>query len=60
MKPTDKVILGMMSESPGRNEGEPAGSLDKKNNSKAEPFNIGRRQHGKRKLTDAQVTSAGW
>ena len=29
MKPTDKAILGMVSESPGRNESEPSGSLDK-------------------------------
>ena len=28
MKPTDKAILGMASESPGRNESEPSGSLD--------------------------------
>ena len=30
MKPTDKAILGMVSESPGRNESEPRGGLDKK------------------------------
>ena len=30
MKPTDKAILGMASESPGRNESEPRGGLDKK------------------------------
>ena len=29
MKPTDKAILGMVSESPGRNESEPTGGLDK-------------------------------
>ena len=29
MKPTDKAILGMVSESPGRNESEPSGGLDK-------------------------------
>ena len=28
MKPTDKAILGMVSESPGRNESEPSGGLD--------------------------------
>lgn len=32
MKPTDKAILGMVSESPGRNESEPTGGLDKKIN----------------------------
>src|SRR5215467_8389488 len=30
MKPTDKAILGMVSESPGRNVGEPRSGLDKK------------------------------
>jgi hypothetical protein len=29
MKPTDKAILGMVSESPGRNESEPMSGLDK-------------------------------
>lgn len=29
MKPTDKAIPGMVSESPGRNESEPTGGLDK-------------------------------
>ena len=29
MKPTDKAILGMVSESPGRNVSEPTGGLDK-------------------------------
>ena len=45
MKPTDKAILGMVSESPGRNESEPRGGLDKIN-PKAEPSMVGRRQHG--------------
>jgi len=30
MKPTDKAILGMVSESPGRNISEPSGGLDRK------------------------------
>ena len=30
MKPTDKPILGMVSESPGRNASEPTGGLDRK------------------------------
>jgi Integrase core domain len=29
MKPTDKAVLGTVSESPGRNESEPTGGLDK-------------------------------
>jgi len=46
MKPTDKAIFGMVSESPGRNESEPIGGLDKKQTSEAEPSLYGRRQHG--------------
>jgi len=30
LKPIDKAILGMVSESPGRNESEPIGGPDKK------------------------------
>jgi hypothetical protein len=30
MKPTDKAIVWMASESPGRNASEPSGGLDKK------------------------------
>ena len=30
MKPTDKAILGMVSESPGRNVSEPRSGLDRK------------------------------
>src|SRR5713226_8789658 len=30
MKPTDKAIFGMVSESPGRNASEPSGGLDRK------------------------------
>jgi hypothetical protein len=33
MKPTDKAIVRMASESPGRNASEPSGGLDKKNSS---------------------------
>jgi len=32
MEPTDKAIQGMACESPGRNESEPTGGLDKKIN----------------------------
>jgi hypothetical protein len=46
MKPTDKAILGMVSESLGRNESEPTGGLDKKYKPKAEPSMVGRRLHG--------------
>ena len=46
MKPTDKAVLGMVSESPGRNESEPTGGPDKKYTPEAEPLAPGRRQHG--------------
>jgi hypothetical protein len=45
MKPTDKAALGVVSESPGRNESEPSGGLDTFR-PKAEPVRSGRRQHG--------------
>jgi hypothetical protein len=46
MEPTDKAALGVVSESPGRNESEPRSGLDKKITPKAEPVRLGRRQHG--------------
>ena len=45
MKPTDQAILGMVSESPGRNASEPSGGLDRNKNPEAEPSPYGRRQH---------------
>jgi hypothetical protein len=45
MKPTDKAILGMVSESPGRNVSEPRSGLVKKLSPKAEPSMVGRRQN---------------
>jgi hypothetical protein len=46
MKPIDKAIPGMVSESPGRNVSEPRGGLDKKEITlEAEPTMVGRRQH---------------
>ena len=46
MKPTDKAIHGMVSESSGRNASEPRSGLVKKINPKAETSMVGRRQHG--------------
>jgi hypothetical protein len=46
MKPIDKAILGMVSESPGRNASEPTGGLEKELAPEAEPSRSGRRQHG--------------
>ena len=45
MKPTDKTVLGTVSESLGRNKSEPTGGLDR-NTPKAEPSMVGRRLHG--------------
>ncbi len=45
MKLIDKAILGMVSESPGRNESEPIGGPDKKLISEAERSGAGRRQY---------------
>jgi hypothetical protein len=45
MKPTDKAILGMVSESPGRNASEPE-VASKLQAPEAEPSSVGRRQHG--------------
>ena len=44
MKPIDKAILGMASESPGRNVSEPTGGLDKNNSG-------GRAHYGRAKAT---------
>jgi hypothetical protein len=44
MKPIDKAIVGMVSESPGRNVSEPRGGLEKIT-LEAEPTMVGRRQH---------------
>ena len=49
MKPTDKAICGVASESPGRNASEPRGGL-KNMNPEAEPSGSGRRQHDKPQL----------
>ena len=41
MKPIDKAIPGMVSESPGRNVSEPTGGLDTKITLEAEPTWVG-------------------
>ena len=46
LKPTDKAIARVVSESPGRNASEPTGGLVKKEAPEAEPSMVGRRQHG--------------
>jgi hypothetical protein len=59
MKPTDKAILGMVSESPGRNASEPSGGLDKKMIPEAEPSPYGRRQHDRPRADEAVCHSGG-
>ena len=46
MKPIDKAIFWMVSESPGHNVSEPSDGLEKKLGPEAEPPAPGRRQHG--------------
>ena len=46
MKPIDKAIFGMGSESSGRNESERKGGLESSHNPEAELSSLGRRQHG--------------
>jgi len=53
MKPTDKTVLGTVSKSPGRNESEPTGGLDR-NTPKAEPSMVGRKLHDVSQTTDAR------
>ena len=46
LKPADKAIIGMVSESPGRNASEPTGGLVNLKVPEAEPSMVWRRQHG--------------
>jgi hypothetical protein len=46
LKPIDKAIFGMVSESPGRNASEPIGGPVTNQNPEAEPSRVRRRQHG--------------
>jgi len=70
MKPTDKAIVRMVSESPGRNVSEPVGGLENALAPEAEPAFAGRRQHEssqadrsdetfRRGVRDSTVTRAG-
>ncbi len=45
LKPIDKAILGIVSESPGRNASEPIGGPVNKRTPEVEPSRVGRRQH---------------
>ncbi len=59
MKPIDKAIIGMVSESSGRNESERIGGLENPKAPGAEPAPKGRRQHGLPQLTEAVGHSGG-
>ena len=59
MKPTDKAILGMVSESPGRNVSEPTGGLDKNWFRRPSPLLRGEGSMARRNLTDAAGHSGG-
>ena len=59
MKPTDKAILGMVSESPGRNVSEPRSGLDKINFRRPSPLWSGEGNMTWRRLTDAACHFGG-
>jgi len=59
MKPTDKAILGVASESPGRNGSEPSGGLDKKRLRRPSPLIRGEGSMTDRGLTEAACHSGG-
>ena len=53
MKPTDKAILGMVSESPGRNVSEPTSGLEKNESRRPSPLVRGEGSMAGGNLTDA-------
>ena len=53
LKPIDKAILGMVSESPGRNESEPTGGLESTEPRRPSPQLSGEGSMDRRRLTDA-------
>ncbi len=59
MKLIDKAILGMVSESPGRNESEPIGGPDKKLFRRPSALGRGEGSMRCRKLTGAACHSGG-
>ncbi len=59
MKPIDKAIFRMVSESPGRNESEPRGGLDKNGVRRLSPLVAGEGNMTCRNLTDAASHSGG-
>ena len=59
MKPTDKAIHGMVSKSPGRNESEPIGGLEKLKPRRSSPHRKGEGSMAWRRLTAAAGHSDG-
>jgi len=59
MKPTDKAVLGMVSESPGRNESEPTGGLDRNYPERPSPLWSGEGCTMFRKPNDARQRFGG-
>ena len=59
MKPTDKAIFRMVSESLGRNASEPIGSLEKHKPRRPSPFPKDEGSMSRRRLTDALGHSGG-
>src|SRR5262245_54226152 len=59
MKPTDEAIRGMVSESPGRNTGEPSGGLDKKEFRRPSPLGWGEGSMPGCGLTETACHSGG-
>lgn len=59
VKLTDKAIFGMVSESPGRNESEPTGGLEKEKPRRPSPLNPGEGSRMCRRLTGEAHSSGG-
>ncbi len=59
LKPIDKPILGMGSESSGRNESEREGGLESRKPQRPSPLPEGEGSMARRSLTDAATTLAG-
>jgi hypothetical protein len=59
LKPIDKAIFGMVSESPGRNASEPTSSLVRNRTRRSSPLVSGEDSMAERRLTDAIVHSGG-
>jgi hypothetical protein len=59
LKPIDKAILGMVSESPGRNASEPTGGPEMKRSRRPSPLLVDEGSRLRRNLTDAVELSGG-